>query len=125
MTLNYIENDSYTIVGFVYNENDNVYTNNIYVNKNLLKKITNSMMSTYTKTYHYQNNAKVQLWYTILPNKHVKEGYTLLPEELSYICKTGICTSKDRYKLSVENLFYTEDISLKIVYRMPQCYPLC
>lgn len=114
MTLNYIENNTYTIVGFVYNENDNNYTNDIYVSKNLLKKITNSMMTNYTKIYSYQNNTKVQVWYSVLPNKHVKEGYTLLPEELSYYCETGICTNKDRLKLSIENLFYTDNASLKI-----------
>lgn len=105
------------IVGIKYNEEEN-YNQNFYMSDTVLEELRKGLNIRYSKTtltlddYVFDSNYN-RLFYNVVPNKKVKDGEAYAFQELDYYCKNYSCINST-LSLDVENLYYSDTISLKI-----------
>lgn len=108
---------SVKVVGVIYKDND--YDNNkIYGTSNFIKKYMKYINREYSDvkvningknydSYNYVNNFAIRV------KDNIDSGCAYVSEDISYTCKDFNCKNKD-LKILIDNLYYQDDISLKI-----------
>ena len=100
-----------TVVGIVYNENNDDYESKFYVSKDVLAKLRTSLTKMYSDIKILLNDKYVE--YGILPSSQVESGKAIIGEDLRYEFKNGVIKDKP-IKINVSNIYYSQDLDLTI-----------
>ena len=119
MTGGILNNYKYKIVGIahtpenIYSYNFSVYVPNKVINDiNYIFNQKNTNASFYFQDKYYQSSILESI-NKIAPSDRVAKGTVVIPEYYIYGCPYNNCTNKD-FKLTLTNLFYEENINLKV-----------
>ena len=97
------------VVGIILND-DNEYSGSdiFYVKDELINELRLSINSSYSKIKININNMMHNSDYgylNVIPNKNVKKGEVLFPDNLNYLCSYAWCLNKD-ISINISNLYY-------------------
>jgi len=106
------EDESVTIVGIQYNQDDNDYNARFYLPEKILTQLRSHINKDYSDIKILFNNKYMQ-YYNILPSKNVEQGNAIVADELRYQVSNGVVKNKP-LNIYVSNIYYNEELNLKI-----------
>ena len=103
------------VVGIKYNEDDNDYEFKFFVSNNIMDRLrgyVNAQNST-LEIFFDDKQVNVDTYIRILPSSTVEKGKVIIDNDLTYILSNRNVRNK-YIKISVNNIYYEEEIDLKI-----------
>ena len=103
------------VVGIKYNEDDNDYEFKFFVSNNIMHRLrgyVNAQNST-LEIFFDDKQVNVDTYIRILPSSTVEKGKVIIDNDLTYILSNRNVRNK-YIKISVNNIYYEEEIDLKI-----------
>jgi len=116
----YLKNIKLKIVGIVYSDTTNYYSDYIfYVNDKLANEMRNARNHLYSNYELTVGNStlKSQEYYSqynIVVSDKVSEGNVIIPENLNYYCKNYNCKNR-KINIYLKNIYYSTNLDLKVV----------
>lgn len=106
------------VVGIKYNENSQDYNSIMYMSDELIKKYDFQVNQVYSKIKilfrdKYRDSEIYGDNFGIVSNSKVPKGEVYISSDLNYECKNQNCIG-ETLKLEVSNLYYNENIDLKV-----------
>ena len=109
--------DKLKIVGVKIRESTNLYNDNAnaYFSSSVISLLDKSINKLYSKVNIIFNNNlfSSDMSYNIVFSKNVNKGEVVIPENMSYACKTYYC-NYESLNISISNIYYNDNIDLNV-----------
>ncbi len=113
-TNSYNEVTTASVVGIMYNDDDDDYLYDIYGSKELIDKLNLSVNRNFSTLRYLFNGKYTNInTYLVIPNKNVEKGKAIVNDDLKYQLSKGRIKNQP-ISICVDNIFYEDKLDLKI-----------